>query len=302
MRSFPRLRPDGLVLMSGTVLVESPADHIRVIRLNRPEKLNAMSSELMQDMFDAFTAVGSDNQCWVVILIGSGRAFCSGLDLDHEGPPPGLEGLTIPQLAPRAVRHFSRVVPAMRAMPQPVICAVRGPAYGGGMCLSLGGDIRIAGESARFNSTGIVNGLSSTELGASWLLPRLIGASRAHEFMLTGRVMEAEEAERVGLVSRVVPDDALEEEALATARAIARLSPLGVSMTKRVCWSNLEIPGLEAAIELEDRNQLLLSNTKNLDEAKRARREQRQPVYDDRHQSWPEDWDSVSESARGREL
>ena len=153
-----------------------------------------------------------------------------------------------------------------------------------------GGDIRIAGTSARFNSTGIVNGLSSTELGASWLLSRLIGASRANEFLLTGRVMDAEEAERVGLVSRVVPDDQLEAEALEMARGITHLSPLGVSMTKRVCWSNLEIPGLEAAIELEDRNQLIMSGTKNLEEAKRARREQRKPAFDDRHQSWPEDW------------
>ncbi len=276
--------------MTDTVLISSPEKHIRIICLNRPEKLNAMSAELMQDLFDACAVVGRDNQCWVAILIGSGRAFCSGLDLDHEGIPPGMDGLTIPQLSLRSVRHFSRVVPALRAMPQPVICAVRGPAYGGGMCLSLGGDIRIAGESALFNSTGIVNGLSSTELGASWILPRLIGASRANEFMLTGRVMKADEAERVGLVSRVVPDDELEEAALEVARGIARLSPLGVTLTKRLCWSNLEVPGLEAAIDLEDRNQLLMSNTKNLDEAKRARREKRAPVFDDSHQIWPENW------------
>ena len=229
--------------MTDTVLIDSPEEHIRIIRLNRPAKLNAMSAELMQDLFDAFRSVGGDNQCWATILIGSGRAFCSGLDMDHEGLPPGLDGLTIPQLGLRSVRHFSRVVPAMRAMPQPVICAVRGSAYGGGMCLSLGGDIRIASESARFNSTGIVNGLSSTELGASWILPRLIGASRANEFMLTGRVMQADEAERIGLVSRVVPDDELEEAALEVARGITRLSPLGVALTKRLCWSNLEVPG-----------------------------------------------------------
>ena len=273
-----------------TVVIEEAQEHILVIRLNRPEKLNAMNAQLMQDLFDAFRIASESNQCRAVIVIGSGRGFCSGLDLDDAGIIPNIDGMTIPQLSIRSVRHFSRVVPAMRAVPQPIICAVNGPAYGGGMCLSLGGDIRIAAESAIFNSTGIINGLTSTELGASWILPRLIGAARANEIMLTGRVVDAEEALRIGLVSEVAPDDEILEAALKIARHICKLSPHGVAMTKRLCWANLEVAGLEAAIDFEDRNQLLLGMTTNLEEAKRARREKREPVYRDLPQNWPEEW------------
>lgn len=273
-----------------TVTSEVVEDHIGVIRLNRPEKLNAMNAQLMQELFEAFGEHGADNRCRVVILTGNGRGFCSGLDLDDAGQAPGMEGLTIPQMAIGSVRHFSRVVPAMRAMPQPIIAAINGPAYGGGMCLGMGADIRIADDDAKFNSTGVVNGLTSTELGVSWLLPRLIGASRANEFMLSGRVMEAEEALRIGLVSRLAPADELLDCAMSLARDILRLSPLGVQMTKRLCWSNLEVPGLEAAMDLEDRNQLLLGFTDNLNEAKRARREKREPVFSDQLPGWSEDW------------
>ena len=274
-----------------TVIVEETEKHITTIRLNRPDKLNAMNAQLMQELFDAFNQVAQDNQCYVAILTGTGRGFCSGLDLDDAGVIPNIKGLTIPRMSIRSVRHFSRVVPAMRAMPQPVVCAINGPAYGGGFCLSLGADIRIAARAAHFNSTGIVNGLSSTELGVSWLLPRLIGASRANEILLTGRVVGVEEAERIGLISQHTEDEALIETAMGIARRICSLSPLGVEMTKRLCWDNLEVPGLEAAIDFEDRNQLLLGYTGNLDEAKKARRENRQPIYRDLHVRWPENWD-----------
>ena len=273
-----------------TVEISQIEENITSIRLNRPEKLNAMNAQLMKELFEAFGEVGRDNHCRVVILTGSGRGFCSGLDLDDSGLIDNVENLTIPRMSIRAVQHFSRVVPAMRVMPQPIICAINGIAYGGGFCLTLGADIRIASSAARFNSTGIVNGLTSTELGVSWILPRLIGASRANEIMLTGRVMEAPEALQIGLVSELCDNDQLLEKSLTVARRIRALSPLGVEMTKRLCWDNLEVSGLEAAIHYEDRNQLLLGYTTNLDEAKRARREKRRPIYRDQHVSWPESW------------
>ena len=139
----------------------------------------------------------------VYVLTGAGRGFCSGLDLDDHGVLPNIDHLTIPRLGPLAMRHYSRITPALRKVPQPIIAAVNGPAYGGGMCLALGADVRIAGRSAEFNATGLVNGLTSGELGASWLLPRLVGASRANDIMLTGRIVGSEEAERIGLVSRI---------------------------------------------------------------------------------------------------
>src|SRR5262249_28562318 len=155
--------------------------------------------------------VGQDNDCRVVVLTGAGRAFCSGLDLKDHSVIPNIDGLTIPRIGPRAIRIYSQLVPLMRHLPQPIIAAVNGPAYGGGMCLSLGADLRIAAASAVFNATGIVNGLTSTELGASWLLPRLVGAAPASDLLLTGRRLDAAEALRMGLVSRVVPDEQLLE-------------------------------------------------------------------------------------------
>jgi enoyl-CoA hydratase len=263
------------------VLVEKPQPHTAVVTLNRPERLNAMSIELVIALHDALEEVADDNDTWVVVLTGAGRGFCSGLDLKDYGVIPNIDGLSVGRIAQRSMRYYSRLVPLMRRMPQPVIAAVNGPAYGGGFCLALGADVRIAGGEAVFNSTGIVNGLTSTELGVSWLLPRLIGASRSNEILLTGRVVDAEEAERIGLVSRVVPAEELVSAALETAAAMTRFSPYGLAMTKDITWVNLETTSLESAIEIEDRNQLLLGFTDNLPEAIRAFDQGRDPVYTD---------------------
>jgi enoyl-CoA hydratase len=166
-------------------------------------------------------------------------------------------------------------------MPQPILAAVNGVAYGGGMCLSLAAELRIAGESAEFNATGIVNGLTSTELGASWLLPRLVGAAHSSDMLLTGRKIGAEEALRMGLVSRVLPDDRLLPEVLELAARLAEFSPYGLQMTKEIIWVNLENTSLQSAIEIEDRNQLMLGFTENLPEAIRAFDRKRKPVYTD---------------------
>lgn len=272
------------------VVVEKPEDQISIIRLNRPRKLNAMNAQLMSGIADALERVGHDNRTRVVILTGAGRGFCSGLDLDDSGVIPNIDGLTVPRLAMRAIEHFAKVVPMMRRIPQPVIAAVNGVAYGGGFCLAMGADVRIASETVVFNSTGIVNGLTSTELGVSWLLPRLIGASRSNEIMLTGRNVEAAEAERIGLVSEIVPQEKILERALELARAMCRWSPHGLAMTKATCWANLEISSFEAAIELENRNQIMLGITTNLEEKKAARREGREAVYRDIPTQWPQDW------------
>jgi enoyl-CoA hydratase len=168
----------------------------------------------------------------------------------------------------------------MRNIPQPVIGAINGPSYGGGLCLAVACDIRLAARSATFCGAGIKNGLTGTELGISWILPRAIGAAHAFELILTGRELDAVEAERIGLVSRVVPDAKLLDAALDVADQICAHSPHGVAMTKRVLWSNLETGSLHAAMDLEARNQLLVRmTTQNLDEAIRARKEGRKPTY-----------------------
>jgi enoyl-CoA hydratase len=263
------------------VVVEKIRPHVTLVRLTRAHRLNAMSFGLMTALYDALRQVAADNAAWVVILTGEGRGFCSGLDLEDPGMIPGIDEMAPSRIGMVAMAHFSRVVPAMRELPQPIIAAVNGPAYGGGMCLALGADVRYAAQSAEFNATGIVNGLTSTELGASFLLPRLVGASRSNDILLTGRKVDALEAERIGLVARVFPDAELLPAAIEIAERMCDFSPFGLQMTKRVCWANLENTSLLAAIDLEDRSQLLLGNTDNLVECIKARKEDRKPVYED---------------------
>lgn len=263
------------------VLIEHPRPHVAVVRLNRPDRLNALSIDLVTELHDALVALGDENETWVVVLTGAGRAFSSGLDLKDYGIVPNIAGLAVGRIAQKAMRHYSRLVPLLRRQPQPVIAAVNGPAYGGGMCLALGADLRFASSSAVFNSTGIVNGLTSTEMGASWLLPRLIGVARSNDMLLTGRVVDATEALAMGLVSRVLPDDELLEGCLDVAESMSRFSPYGLAMTKDVLWANLEVASLEAAVELEDRNQLMLGFTENLPEAIRSFDAGREPSYTD---------------------
>jgi enoyl-CoA hydratase len=264
------------------VVVEKPRSHVSVITMNRPERMNAMSFETVGPLYEAIEQVGRDNDTSVVVLTGAGDGFCAGLDLEDHGVPPGIEGLPMSRIAIRAMEFMSGVIPALRDMPQPVIAAVNGPAVGGGFCLSLGADIRIAGESAHFRGAGINNGLTGTELGVSFLLPRLIGASRSNEIILSGRRVDAHEADRIGLASRVVADDRLMEESLDLASQIAGYSAHGVAMTKKLLWSSLEVGSLEAAIDSENRNQLLVRmTTENLAEAIRARKEKRSPIYKD---------------------
>ncbi len=263
------------------VLVDHPRPHVAVVRMHRPDRLNAMSIELVSELHAALGAVAEENDTWVVVLTGSGRGFSSGLDLKDQGLLPNIGGLSVGRIAQRSMRHYSRLVPTLRRMPQPVIAAVNGPAYGGGMCLALGADLRFASESAVFNSTGIVNGLTSTELGVSWILPRLIGVARSNDILLTGRIVDAHEALAMGLVSRVLPDDELLETCLDVAESMCQFSPYGLAMTKDVLWANLEVASLDAAVELEDRNQLMLGFTENLPEAIRAFAAGRPPVYRD---------------------
>jgi enoyl-CoA hydratase len=169
----------------------------------------------------------------------------------------------------------------LRELPQPVIAAVNGPAAGGGLALALASDVRIAGQAARFGDAFVRIGLSGCDVGVSWLLPRLIGASRAFELMLTGRVIDAAEADRIGLVSRVVPDKELLETALTVAREIIGNSPFGIRMTKDVMWSQLEIGSMAAGIALENSTQITTSYSTDQPEAAAAFLQRRTPEFRD---------------------
>ncbi len=267
--------------MSDAVVVEAVRPGITQITLNRPDRLNAMNYALVNDLYGALDALASDTSCRVVVLTGSGRGFCAGLDLTEGASPPSTAGMGRAQSGMTVQKMIAGLVPRMRSIPQPIIAAVNGPASGGGLALALASDVRIAAASARFNVAFIRVGLSGCDIGVSWLLPRLIGASRAFELLLTGRLIDAAEADRIGLVSRVVPDGDAVAAALQTAELIVANSPFGVRMTKEVMWSQLEIGSLQAGIDLENRTQVLSSFTGDLVEAMAAFAEKRTPSFTD---------------------
>ena len=262
-----------------TIDLSEPQSGVRLLTLNRPDRLNAMNAELIAALHEALGQVATDRSCRVVIITGAGRGFCAGLDLGGYGDAPGATGDDRVQDGFATQRHIASLVPRLRALPQPVIAAVNGAASGGGLAMALASDVRIAAASARFNVAFVRIGLSGCDIGVSWLLPRLIGASRAWELMLTGRIIDATRADQIGLVSQVVPDEALLDAALAVAAEIAANSPYGVAQTKEVMWSQLEIGSLQAGIDLENRTQLLAAQTGAMQEAMRAFLEKRPPTF-----------------------
>jgi enoyl-CoA hydratase len=263
------------------VEVTRPREGVAQITLNRPERRNALNHELLSRFYAALDDLAGDARCRVIVLTGAGAGFCAGLDLVEGATPPDLVGSGPAQTGMGVQKFVAGMVPALRAQPQPVIAAVNGAASGGGLALALGSDIRVAAASARFNVAFVRVGLSGCDVGVSWMLPRLIGASRAYELMLTGRFVDSAEAERIGLVTRVVPDADVVDAALAEAELILANSPFGVRMTKEVMWSQLEIGSLHAGIDLENRTQILASTTGDMNEAMAAFVEKRSPQFGD---------------------
>jgi len=242
--------------MSAVVLAEDVAPHVRLIKLNRPEQLNAINAELCSQLHAEVDRAAADRACRVIVLTGKGRGFCAGLDLHGYGQAPGNDGADAARDHFSNQQHMSRLLLKLRSTPQPVIAAVNGPAAGFGLALALASDIRYAAETAVFRAAFVNIGLSNCDMSTSWLLPRLIGASRSHELMLTGRKVSAEEADRIGLVADVVEDERLLERSIAGAEQIAAWAPWGIRLTKQGMWTALEIPQ-QAAVEYEDRQQIM---------------------------------------------
>lgn len=263
-----------------TVASSNPRDGITLLTLDRPESLNAMNTDLVNDLHAALDHVDADQDCRVAMLTGAGRGFCAGLDIKSGGViPPGIDGLGRAQSGMLSQQHIAALITHMRSVRKPIIAAVNGAAAGGGLALALASDVRVAAESAKFNVAFVRIGLSGCDVGVSFLLPRIVGASRAFELMLTGRFVLAEEAERIGLVSRVVPDGEVVDAALEIADQIVANSPFGVWMTKEVMWANLEASSLQSAIDLENRTQILTTFTADMQEAMRAFLEKRKPDF-----------------------
>jgi enoyl-CoA hydratase len=264
------------------ILVEHPRPQVALITLNRPERMNSMAFDVMVPLKAALEDITYDNSVRVVVLTGAGKGFSSGADHKSAGEVPHVQGLTRPTYALRSMAILDDVILALRRLHQPVIAAVNGAAIGGGLCLALAADIRVAASGAYFRAAGINNGLTASELGLSYLLPRAIGSSRAFEIMLTGRDIDAAEAERIGLVSRQVPEDELLETCYEMAERIAAFSRPGVELTKRTLWSGLDAANLEGHMQAEGLGQLFVRLlTTNFEEAVVARAEKRPPVFTD---------------------
>jgi enoyl-CoA hydratase len=239
------------------LLTDTPAEHIRVLTMNRPDQLNAMNAELCEALHAELERCELDRSCRAIVITGAGRGFCAGVDLRGYGDAPGNDGSDEVRDRLGNQQHMSRLILRLRSTPQPVIAAVNGPAAGFGLALALGSDIRFAASSAVFRAAFINIGVSNCDMATSWLLPRLIGASHAHELMLTGRKFGAEEAERIGIVADVVDDGKLLERALESAEQVAAWAPWGTRLTKQGMWTALEIPSEQAAVEYEDRQQIM---------------------------------------------
>jgi enoyl-CoA hydratase len=262
--------------------VARPREGVALVTLNRPERMNAMAFDVMVPLRETLHQVSRDNDVRVVVLTGAGRAFCSGADLEDPGRVPGIDGLTLPTIALRSMELLEDVIVEIRRMHQPVVAAVNGPAIGGGFCLALACDLRIASTPAYFRAAGISNGLTASELGISYLLPRVAGAGRAAEIMLTGRDVDAAEAAQVGIVSRVVDPDELMDTCYDVADRILGFSRPGVELTKRMLSASLDAASLTAHMDHEGIAQLFVRlTTRNFEEAVAARKEHRDPHFKD---------------------
>ena len=258
-----------------TFELSRPEDGIVVATLNRPDSLNSMTVHMFAELEELAFTLADDDDVRVLIITGAGKAFCAGYDLDDADE---LADLTALGMLERQ-EHAARALSAIRSLRIPVIAAVNGAAAGGGLALALMADIRLASENAKFNAAFVRIGLSAGDLGSSWLLPRIIGPARASEIAYTGRFVLAEEAERIGLVNRVVPGDALLNETIALARQIRANSPGGVQLSKRALQANMEVTSYAAALELENRGQALLTRGEDMPEALAAFKEKRAPKF-----------------------
>jgi enoyl-CoA hydratase/carnithine racemase len=274
-----------------TVKLELQDDGIGILTLNRPDKLNALSPQLTDDFNEILDHLMVNLDCRVVILRGEGRAFCAGMDLQAASvlnrrkiPDNFLkfDYVNVPETVKRVVYTQGRlgeIVIKMRKINQPIIAIIQGPAIGGGFTYAMAADIRIASEKARFSQGAVNLGMSGGDLGGSYFLPRLIGMSKAAEIMYTGRFIDAKEAEEIGLVLKVVPEDKLLDSAYELANELLSKSPLGLRMTKEAINLTLDSPSLETMLKLDNRSQTICTTSKDMAQALQALMEKKKPNF-----------------------
>jgi enoyl-CoA hydratase len=264
--------------MTTAIELDRSDEQVPVLRLNRPERLNALTHEMLDQLQDALAELGSDERARCIVLTGAGRGFCAGVDIGQSAERSSSPEQRSPARRLRKQEHFAATIAAVRACRLPVVAAVNGPAAGAGMALALASDVRVGSSTARFLIGAPRLGLSAGECGISWLLPRLIGAARAAEIMLTNREISSDEAFTIGLVTEVTEPELVLAAAHRVAVAISANSPFGVELTKKAMIAALDLP-FAAAVELENRTQLLALQTADSLEAHQAFLAKRPPRW-----------------------
>jgi enoyl-CoA hydratase len=261
--------------MPTTFRLEDPAPGVKLLTLSRPERLNAVNWTMVEELEETLAALRVATDVRAVVITGEGRAFCAGLDI--KDPRSFDQENTVH--AYDLQEMFGRMCSGLAEVPQPVIAAVNGVGSGAGFVFALAADMRIAVPGARFNMANVRIGFSGCDLGSSYWLPRYVGLGLASDLLMTGRFMDAEEAERRGIVNKVVAADQLITSSIELATEIAQNSPFAVRMTKQVLRANADAPSLRAAIELENRTQILCTRTDDFEEALDAFKQKRAPQY-----------------------
>jgi enoyl-CoA hydratase len=252
-------------------------DGITIITFDRMQARNALTVDMARNLTAMLNEVDADPECHVVVLAAKGEGFCAGLDLKNVMTGSDAQDGVIGWMAVQEV--FAGLMQRVTRLRQPVIAAVQGAAVGAGLGLALASDIRIGTPSTKFLVGAVKLGLTAGECGISYHLPRVIGAGRAFEIMLTGRVVGAEEARTIGLLTDIVSNEALLDRALETARAITANAPYSIKHSKQVMWANLEAPSLESAVQLENHVQVVAVMSEDFREAATAFTEKRPPRF-----------------------
>jgi enoyl-CoA hydratase len=252
-------------------------DGIALVTLNRPDRLNAITSTMINELDQVVSAVDLDPKLRAVVLTGAGRGFCAGLDLLEQGTAPGADDVRPVVSGFMWQDHLATLHERIHRSRKPWIAAINGACVGGGFAMALACDIRTASNAATFGAVFLKIGVSNCDMGTSYFLPRLVGASRSAELLLTARIFDANEADRIGLLSAL--DDDPVERALDTARLIRTNAPFATWMTKETMWQTVDAPSLRHALDIENRTQIMCSSNGDVAEARAAFAEKRPPKW-----------------------
>jgi len=262
--------------MGFQTIIVSKEDHIAKVTLNRPEKLNAVNGQMIGELITAFDDIAEDEEVRALVLTGAGRAFCAGADIGED--KDSIFNERDPEkIRQRLKSEHQTVLLALRRIKVPTIAVVNGIASGMGFEMALACDIRVGSANARFMVAFTRIGLVAS-VGGTWFMPRVMGLPKAAELTFTGDFLEAKEAEKIGVLNRLVPADKLGEEAIALAQRIANWPPISIRLAKQQLYEGL-LTDLETSLEVAAANQAIAILSPDHKEAVAAFREKRRPVF-----------------------